>query len=97
LTLVDRIESVDMERKIVRVRRKLEGRHEIVEAPLPALITVVREINNPRYPTVPRRLLAQIPDQRRPRGPGHPEYSRPVPGRTAIHPSGNHDHFFGGV
>ena len=59
LTLVDCIENVDLEAKKVRVRRKLEGRHEIVEAPLTALITVVREINLPRYPTVPMRLMAE--------------------------------------
>lgn len=59
LTLVDRIELLDMERKVIRVRRKLEGRHEIVEAPLPVMITVVRELNRPRYPTVPMRLVAQ--------------------------------------
>lgn len=58
LTLVDRIEEVDLMRRRVRVRRKLEGRHEIVEAPLPALLTVVRELNRPRYPTVPMRLEA---------------------------------------
>ena len=59
LTLVDNIELFDPERRIIRVRRKLEGRHEIVEAPLPALVTVVRELNRPRYPTVPQRLAAQ--------------------------------------
>jgi electron transfer flavoprotein beta subunit len=59
LTLVDRIEHIDLERKLIRVRRKLEGRHEIVEAPLPVMITVVREINHPRYPTVPMRLDAE--------------------------------------
>ncbi|MFC2011067.1 electron transfer flavoprotein subunit beta/FixA family protein [Chloroflexota bacterium] len=59
LTLVDQIQNVDVSTKKVRVRRKLEGRHEIVEAPLPALITVVREINEPRYPTVPLRLMAE--------------------------------------
>jgi len=59
LTLVDQIQSVDLEVKKVKVRRKLEGRHEIVEASLPALITVVREINHPRYPTVPMRLTAE--------------------------------------
>ena len=59
LTLVDRIESLDLQAKKVRVRRKLEGRHEIVEAPLPAMIAVVREINKPRYPTVPMRLMAE--------------------------------------
>jgi len=58
LTLVDRIESIDFEKKTVKVRRKLEGRHEIVEAPLPAMITVVRELNRPRYPTVPMRLAS---------------------------------------
>ena len=59
LTLVDRIESFDLQAKKVRVRRKLEGRHEVVEAPLPVMIAVVREINKPRYPTVPRRLMAE--------------------------------------
>ena len=58
LTLVDRIEEVDIPAKIVRVWRKLEGRHEIVAAPLPAMIAVLREINRPRYPTVPMRLMA---------------------------------------
>jgi len=59
LTLVDHIENVDLAAKKVRVRRKLEGWHEVVEAPLPAMIAVVREINRPRYPTVPRRLEAE--------------------------------------
>jgi len=59
LTLVDRIENVDLQAKKVRVSRRLEGRHEIVEAPLPAMIAVLREINRPRYPTVPMRLLAE--------------------------------------
>ena len=59
LTLVDRIEEVDVSAKIVKVRRKLEGRHEIVTAPLPAMIAVLREINQPRYPTVPMRLMAE--------------------------------------
>lgn len=58
LTLVDRIERLDLEGRRIRVRRKLEGRHEIIEAPLPVVLTVVREINRPRYPTVPRRLEA---------------------------------------
>lgn len=58
LTLVDRIEELDLEKRTIRVRRKLEGRHEIVEAPLPAMLTVVREINRPRYPTVPMRLAS---------------------------------------
>jgi electron transfer flavoprotein beta subunit len=59
LTLVDRVEEVDLKAKVVRVRRKLEGRHEVVAAPLPAMIAVLREINTPRYPDVPRRLMAE--------------------------------------
>jgi electron transfer flavoprotein beta subunit len=59
LTLVDRIEELDLKNRRIIVRRKLEGRHEIVESRLPALLTLVREINKPRYPTVPRRLEAQ--------------------------------------
>jgi electron transfer flavoprotein beta subunit len=58
LTLVDRVENVDLLRNRIRVRRKLEGRHEIVEAPLPAMLTVVRELNQPRYPSVPLRLAS---------------------------------------
>ncbi len=59
LTLVDYIQNVDLKTKKVIVRRKLEGRHEVVEAVMPAMITVVREINHPRYPTVPKRLAAE--------------------------------------
>jgi electron transfer flavoprotein beta subunit len=59
LTLVDKILHLDLEKKLIRVSRKLEGRHEIVEAPLPVMITVVRELNRPRYPTVPMRLASR--------------------------------------
>ena len=59
LTLVDRIEQLNLLGNRIRVRRKLEGRYEIVEARLPAMITVVREINQPRYPSVPMRLQAE--------------------------------------
>jgi len=59
LSFVDRIDHLDFMAKKIRVRRKLEGRYEIVEAKLPALITVVRELNRPRYPTVAMRLEAE--------------------------------------
>ncbi|MFO8011011.1 MAG: electron transfer flavoprotein subunit beta/FixA family protein [Dehalococcoidia bacterium] len=59
LTLVDRIERIDLESRRIRVRRKLEGRDEVVESTLPALISVDRSINQPRYPTVPMRLNAE--------------------------------------
>jgi len=59
LTLVDRIEDIDLTAKKVIVRRKVGSWREKVEAPLPALIAVVREINRLRYPTLPRRLMAE--------------------------------------
>jgi electron transfer flavoprotein beta subunit len=59
LTLVDRIEELDFTKSKVTVRRKLEGRYERVESRLPAMITVVREINRPRYPTVPMKLASK--------------------------------------
>ena len=59
LTLVDRIEDIDLTAKKVVVRRKVGSWREKVEAPLPVLIAVVREINRLRYPTLPRRLMAE--------------------------------------
>jgi electron transfer flavoprotein beta subunit len=59
LTLVDKIEYLDLKTKKVKVRRKLEGRHEIIESSLPAMISVVREINRLRYPVLPMRLKAE--------------------------------------
>jgi electron transfer flavoprotein beta subunit len=58
LTLVDKILEIDQKSKIIRLQRKLEDHHETVESTLPALLTVEREINLPRYPTVPGRLDA---------------------------------------
>ncbi|HIJ81324.1 MAG TPA: electron transfer flavoprotein subunit beta/FixA family protein [Desulfuromonadales bacterium] len=58
LTLVDKIVNLDLAGRRIRVSRKLEGRHEIVETPLPAMLTVVRELNRPRYPRVQMRLAA---------------------------------------
>ncbi|TAL31801.1 MAG: electron transfer flavoprotein beta subunit/FixA family protein [Spirochaetes bacterium] len=59
LTLVDRIMRLDPVEKTITVRRKMEGLKEVVRSSMPALITVVREINKPRYPTVQDRLIAE--------------------------------------
>jgi electron transfer flavoprotein beta subunit len=58
LTLVNEVLSVDEVKKTIKVKRKLEGYQEIVESTLPTMITVEREINTPRYPTVPGRFCA---------------------------------------
>ncbi len=59
LTFVDRILAVDPQKRTIRVRRYLEDRYETVETPLPAMISVVREMNRLRYPPVNGRLLAK--------------------------------------
>jgi len=48
LTYVRQIEEIN-EKKII-VQRALEDGYERMESPLPALITVIGEINTPRYP-----------------------------------------------
>jgi electron transfer flavoprotein beta subunit len=59
LTLVDKVLTLDVAGKKIVVRRKTDEQHEIIEARLPALLTIVREANKPRYPTVPRRIYAE--------------------------------------
>jgi electron transfer flavoprotein beta subunit len=59
ITLVDRIVKVDVERKTIVARRKTEESYETVESKWPALLTIEREANRPRYPSIPRRLLAE--------------------------------------
>jgi len=48
VTYVFDIEEINKER--IRVKRRLEDGYEVVEAQLPALITVIGELNVPRYP-----------------------------------------------
>lgn len=50
LTYVRQVEHID-EKRIV-VQRALEDGYERTESPLPALITVIGEINEPRFPRV---------------------------------------------
>ena len=42
----------EMSNKAIRVKRMVEDGHEVIEAPLPAVITVVKEINTPRLPSL---------------------------------------------
>ena len=57
ITYVRRIEEID-DRRIV-AERMLEDGYEAVEAPLPCLITVVKEINEPRLPSLKGKLAAK--------------------------------------
>ena len=51
LTYVSKIRSVDPVARTIEVERLLEEGREVVQAPLPALLTVLKDINQPRYPT----------------------------------------------
>jgi len=59
VTGVTKIE-VSADRKKVVVQRKLEGgNREVVETPLPALLTVEAGLNKPTYPGLPSMIAAQ--------------------------------------
>ncbi|HIE50501.1 MAG TPA: electron transfer flavoprotein subunit beta/FixA family protein [Armatimonadetes bacterium] len=53
LTYVLQIEEVNWEQRYIVVQRKLEEGRERVQAPLPALLSVVKEINTVRYASLP--------------------------------------------
>ena len=52
LNFVAKIDEIDFDAKAVKVERLLETGREVVRAPLPAAISVVKEINEPRYPSL---------------------------------------------
>ena len=51
LTYVFKIRHIDPETRALVVERLLEEGREVVETLLPALLTVVKDINQPRYPS----------------------------------------------
>jgi electron transfer flavoprotein beta subunit len=57
VTYVKKIEEVT--EKTIRVERMLEEGYEVIEAPLPALLTVVKEINEPRIPSLKGLMRAK--------------------------------------
>jgi electron transfer flavoprotein beta subunit len=62
ISYVSQIEEIGD--SLIRARRMVEEGHEIIEAPLPAVITVVKEINTPRLPSlrgITRSKSASIP------------------------------------
>ena len=56
-TYVRKVEEVTPEK--ARVERLLEEGYEILELPLPALLTVVKEINEPRLPSLRGKMKAK--------------------------------------
>jgi electron transfer flavoprotein beta subunit len=57
VTYVKKIKEV--KDKMLRVERMMEQGYEIIDAPLPVLLTVVKEINEPRLPSLKGMLRAK--------------------------------------
>jgi electron transfer flavoprotein beta subunit len=52
LTYVSKIRSIDAAGKKIVVERAIEGGNEVVEAKLPAVLSVIKGINEPRLPNL---------------------------------------------
>jgi len=59
ITYVKKIEEVDLQKRVMRAERMTEEGYEIIESPLPCLITVVKEINEPRLPSLKGKMRAK--------------------------------------
>jgi electron transfer flavoprotein beta subunit len=57
VTYVKRIEEIS--EKKAKLERMTEEGYEVIEAPLPCLITVVKEINEPRLPSLKGKMKAR--------------------------------------
>lgn len=57
ITYVRKIEEIDASRIVAE--RLLETGYEVIEAPLPCLLTVVKEINEPRLPSLKGKMAAK--------------------------------------
>ncbi len=64
ITFVRKIREIRPDEKRMMVETIIEDGYEVVETPLPCLLTVVKEINEPRIPSLRGKLRAkQIPIQ----------------------------------
>jgi electron transfer flavoprotein beta subunit len=64
LSLVAAVTTVDPEGKKLDVERMLDEGRQLVRSPLPAVVSVVKEINEPRYPSfmgIRKASRAEIP------------------------------------
>ncbi len=64
LSLVADITTLDPEGKNIAVERMLDEGRQLVSSPLPAVVSVVKEINEPRYPSfmgIRKASRAEIP------------------------------------
>jgi len=57
LTYVNKI--IEITNSAIKVQRAIEGGNEVIQTTLPTLITVVKEINEPRLPNLENKLRAK--------------------------------------
>jgi len=57
LTYVNKI--IEITKSAIKVQRAIEGGNEVIQTTLPSLITVVKEINEPRLPNLENKLRAK--------------------------------------
>jgi len=57
ITYVRKIEEISD--SIIKAERMIEEGYEVIESPLPVLLTVVKEINDPRLPSLKGKLKAK--------------------------------------
>jgi electron transfer flavoprotein beta subunit len=58
LTSVLKIDEIDFEQRYIQVQRMVEGGREVVHSRLPAVLTCLRDLNEPRYATFPDMVRA---------------------------------------
>lgn len=59
VAFVRKIADINLAEKRMRVERLMETGYDVIELPLPALITVVKEINEPRVPSIRGKMRAK--------------------------------------
>ncbi|MCD6134893.1 MAG: electron transfer flavoprotein subunit beta/FixA family protein [Candidatus Omnitrophica bacterium] len=59
IAYVKKIEEISQEKKMIVAERLVEDGFETLKAPLPCLITVVKEINEPRLPSLRGKMRAK--------------------------------------
>lgn len=57
ITFVRKIEEITKDK--IRAQRLVEGGYEVISSPLPLVMTVVKEINEPRLPTLKGKIRAK--------------------------------------
>ncbi len=53
------VKKIEINGDVAKVERVMEDGYEIIEVKLPALFTVVKEINEPRFPSLKGKLMAK--------------------------------------